>query len=161
MRPASRNTVSARQLSIRKVHKGVILGIPAALQRSLCALHKILDSGPEPARNSQNGHAWVAHAPSTGCAQIKSALPDDALPGMRGPHGVPRPPSDRRRYRRHRLCLPALRRRVDPHFGARGAGSHARRGLDRYTSGSRNCASAAQPSRPYGFASVSSISKWL
>jgi hypothetical protein len=64
----------------------------SATQRILCALHNFLDSGEKEASISQNGHSKPdfreVHALSSGCARIESAIADDALPGLRRPHGL-------------------------------------------------------------------------
>jgi hypothetical protein len=113
------------------------------------------------------------HASSTGRTDIVAiAVIDHAVSGLRRTHGVPVIAADHARIRhgRHGLCLQALRYRARAHHGQQGQ-TAARRGsggISQTNARSRNqdgvsriCLSTARPSSPNGFASVSSISKWL
>src|ERR1700683_1721214 len=87
----------------------------AAQRRTVCNAQKTLTRrrglGTLP-----NCEDWqFPYGPPYGRYAVKSALPDDALPGLRRPHGLQKLPPHHGRSRRYCLCLPAMRHRIDPH----------------------------------------------
>jgi hypothetical protein len=114
--------------------RGVRWDLPQC-NRKVCNAQFFLDSDLKQGSNSQIGHLQCrpiegfAYAPSGGCTHVKSAFPDDALPGLRGPDGLSCPPAGFRRCRRHGLRLPPLRCGIDSHLGAPQIGRKAGCGL--------------------------------
>jgi hypothetical protein len=103
-------------------------------------------------RTLQNCNNRIRNASANGRTAIKPTLADDALSRLRGPHGLPSPPPDHLRSRRHHLRLPPLRRRIDPHFGKPAGRPQRRSGINQPNSLTTRPRESGDPATGYPLA---------